>query len=314
MTLLGAPAGGPRLSAITASLHSGMIHQGQAYSLGAFSDSGTSPSQSVNTGAIDWTDGQWTTEPHLCYLENALGAEEAYLIVGNTADGELTLATSFNLQARYPASPSYRICRANTLGSLFGTDTVSFLTHASASNADNIYAWNGNSWTTYHHNGTSWQSPATAFGGHANNTVVYPDEGLFVLRRAETDLVITLSGTVPDKPQISTVAGGRLTFVSSRYPVGTVLNDLGFHQLPDWLTDASSSNADVVYLWNGATDTWISYWHNGLTWQSPATVFGGNANNDPISAGTALFVLRRSESTPEDAANTHTLPYQLHNP
>ncbi|MGB1260506.1 MAG: hypothetical protein ACPG6P_10725, partial [Akkermansiaceae bacterium] len=123
ITVSGAPSGGTRLSVIAASLRRAVLQQGQASSLDSFVG-GDTPSQALHTGATGWAADQWTAEPHLCYLENAQGAEEAYLIIGNTASGELVLSTLFDLQTRYPASPSYRICRANTLGSLFGTGTV----------------------------------------------------------------------------------------------------------------------------------------------------------------------------------------------
>lgn len=315
VTIEAAPsAGQTKLTAISATLRGAIDYQAVATSVGAFNaDAGNNPSnpdQPITQTGAGWTANQWTTEPHLCYIENAAGAEEAYLIKSHTAD-TLTLATSFDFSARYTSTPTFRICKANTLGSLFGTSSVPFLTAASSSNADNIYAWNGSSWVTYHHNGSSWQSPATAFGGNVNNNVIFPDEGLFVLRRDTSAIELSFNGSVPTKPQISTIPGDGLTFVSSRYPINTRLVDLGFQNLPNWQSAVSSSNADNVYVWNPTNNSWTTYWFDGTTWESPATAFGGDANNEVIAADSAVFVLRRSTAAASGASNTHTSPYTL---
>ena len=308
VTIAAAPAAGQsKLTAISATLRGAIDYQGTATSIGTFATT----SQPLNTGVTTWTATQWTAEPHLCYIENAAGAEEAYLITANTTAGVLTLATSFDLDTRYPTTATFRICKAQTFGSLFGTSSVPFLTANSSANADNIHVWDGGGWVTYHHNGSSWQSPATAFGGDANDTVIFPDEGLFVLRRATTAITLTLNGSVPTKTQISTISGGSLSFVSNRYPVGTTLNSLGFHNLANWGTAASEANADVAYVWNGTDDSWTSYWHNGSSWQSAATAFGGDANGDAIVADSAIFILRRSTSTAANSPNAHALPYTI---
>lgn len=300
ITIAAAPAAGQsKLTALSATLRGAIDYQATATSIGTFA--GTS--QPLNTGVTTWTATQWTAEPHLCYIENAAGAEEAYLITAmDNSTGVLTLATTFDFSTRYPATPTYRICKANTLGSLFGTTTVPFYSASSSADADVIYAWDGSGWDIFWHNGSTWKK-AGLFGS-ADGIVIFPDDGLFVKRTQPSEIVLTLSGSVATKAQISTIPGSSSSFIGSRYPVGTTVNSLGLNNLPNWLSAASSSDADRFYVWN---DGWAIYWHNGTTWKKSGLF--GNADNEPIAADSAIFVQRFSSSAAEDSANAHPLPY-----
>ncbi|NWK56222.1 TIGR02597 family protein [Verrucomicrobiaceae bacterium N1E253] len=307
ITIDAAPSeGASKLTAISATLRNSISHQGSATAIGSFGAN----VQTLETGVTTWTADQWTTEAHLCYIENAAGAEEAYLITSmDESTGQLTLSTTFDLTARYTATPTFRIVKAWTLGSLFGTDAVPFATASSPTDADNVYAWDGSAWITYFHNGSSWQSPATSFGGDANDTVIFPDEGLLVMRKTTTDVTITINGSVPIKPQISTIPGNGLTFISTRYPVGTTLVQTNIHNHEGWTSASSPTDADIIYIWNNTSNSWTTYWHNGSSWQSPATSFGGNANDEAIAADSAMFIYRKTEASAENAGHTHPMPY-----
>lgn len=309
ITVAPAPsAGQTKLTAISATLRGAIAYQASATSIGAYNaDAGSTPpnpDQTLTQTGAGWTTNQWTTEPHLCYIENASGAEEAYLIKSHTAD-TLTLATSFDFSSRYTSTPTFRICKANTLGSLFGTTSldVPFKQHINVNQADNIYIWNGTLWDTYWFTGSVWLS--TAIPTSANNVVVFPDEGIFVLRRDTSSINLTFNGSVPTKKQVSTVAGTGLTFLSTRYPVDTTVSNLGLASLPNWTTANDSSAADRFYVWNGST--WDFYWNNGAVWLSSAIPTA--ADNVIIPADSAIFVLRVSSASEAQSPNVHDLPY-----
>lgn len=306
ITVAPAPsAGQTKLTAISATLRGAIAYQASATSIGAYNaDAGSTPpnpDQTLTQTSAGWTTHQWTTEPHLCYIENASGAEEAYLIKSHTAD-TLTLATSFDFSSRYTSTPTFRICKANTFGSLFGTTTVPFHSASSSADADVVYAWDGNGWDTYWHNGTSWKK--SGLFGSADNIVIFPDEGLFIKRTQTAPLTLTLSGSVATKQQISTVPGSAFTLLSSRYPVSTTVSNLGLDNLPGWKKESSISDADRFYVWD---DGWSIYWHNGSTWKK--TGLFGSADNEPIAPDSAIFVQRVSSSSASNSANTHPLPY-----
>jgi len=303
ITIAAAPsAGATKLTAISATLRNSISYQGTATSVGTFA----TDAQPLETGVTTWTANQWTTEAHLCYIENAAGAEEAYLITAmDEATGQLTLATTFDISTRYTATPTYRIVKAHTLGDLFGKDsaTVPFQQSTDTDQADLLYIWDGNTWDTYYHNATNWKK--IGLFGNAENTVIFPDEGIFILRRATTDIILTLNGSVPTKNQITTIPGEAQAFISNRFPVGSTVADLGFETLPNWSKSTDTDLADKFYIWDG--NTWDTYYHNGTDWKKIG-LFGA-ADTQPIAADSAIFVSRGSAALSVTSDNTHTLPY-----
>ena len=299
-----ATAGSSQSTMIANTLRNPELYEGVAASVGAF----TAPSsQILNTGVTTWPTGQWMDVPHICYIENSAGAEEAYLITAvDVSTGAITLSTTFDLSSRYPSTPKFSIIKAHTFASLFGSASSEVLFEQSTDSnvADNVFLWNGNSWTTYYHDGTAWLRLSPY--GNANDEVIFPDEGMFILRRGVGDITLKFTGTVPPRTQISTVPGERLTMINNRYPVGTKVIDLGLHLLPDWKT-GSLSTADLFYVWN--SNTWVTYYHNGTNWKKTGSF--GNVNNEVLPANTALYVKRISVSSALDSANTHLLPYSV---
>lgn len=295
VTIAAAPAAGQsKLTAISATLRGAIDYQGTATSIGTFATT----SQPLNTGVTTWTATQWTAEPHLCYIENAAGAEEAYLITAtDESTGVLTLATSYDFSARYTATPTYRICKAHTLAGIFSNLTVSGVA-GTFDSSDRVYVWDGSEWKTYFYNG-NWKLTTDIFG-NADNTVIFPDEGLFISRSQTTDIIVTLNGSVPTNNQVVTIEDA--AFISNRYPVGTTLASSG-------INDANWTSNDRVYIWNGTE--WDTYFHNG-TWKKSTDIFG-NADTTVIAADSALFITRAAAVTPSnaDAGVTQPTPYTL---
>ena len=307
MTVVGAPptpVGATKSSVIGVTLRHPVAYEGTATSIGSFA---SPSSQDLNTGVTSWTVGQWTNEPHLCYVENAAGAEEAYLITAvNVSTGVLTLSTAFDISTRYPSAPKFTIVKAHTLGNLFGTTAaeVPFKQATASSNADNLYLWRINTWNTYWHNGVSWQSAATAFGGDENDRVVFPDDALFILRRDTPSINLVFTGSVPVKPQISTLPGEASRLTTSRYSEPVRVNQLGFESLTNWLSAPSAANADKFYIWTGSS--WKTYWHTGSNWTSNGFT---NDDNDLIFGNSGVWVIRDSQATAIESANEHQMPY-----
>jgi len=254
-----------------------------------------------------WTADQWTTEPHLAYITNENGAEEAFLITSHTAD-TLTLSATFDLTSRYGDGAGanarrFMIVKSQTFGSLFGTSSVELQT-GSLSTADLFYIWDDGGWVTYYHNATNWKK--TGSFANANDDVIFPDEGMFMLRRGAGDLSFVFTGSVPTKPQVSTIPGGELTMLGSRYPVGTTVAQLGLQNLQGW-QNGSVSSGDRFFLWSGGT--WLTYYYNGTNWKRSGSF--SSVDDEAIPENAMIFVLRESASASADAGNTHEIPYTL---
>lgn len=258
--------------------------------------------QTVTVSGQSWTPTtEWadSSNPHLLYIENGSGVE-SFLITANTAD-TLTVNATVNLESRFSNDANIFIVEATTLGELFGatSEDVKLLESESSTEADNVYLWNGSSWVRYWYDGTNWTKDGFS---NNNNDVVFPDDGVFILRRSTVALSIVFTGSVPVKDQLTSVPVGS-TFVGSRYPVDTKLKDMGFLNLPGWVKSESSTEADNVYLWTGTT--WERYWHNNDNWTKD-----GFSNNDEtvISGNSALFIVKRSAG---EGASAAPKPYNL---
>lgn len=307
ITIAGSEAvGETKLTSISASLLRENEFSGTA-TLGTYTDqpAPTPDTHTLSVSGVTWTSGQWTTAPYLAYLsveddvDNADGippAEEAFLITGNDSSGVLTLETSFDLATRFPAETTITIRKANTLISIFGAQSEEFNAN------DLIYVWDGSSWGSYFYSSSQsrFKVPGGGLGSNANDTVIYPDEGMFIARTVTDPIVLTIFGEVPSAPQIATISGQG--FMACRVPVATTLVQLGI------ATDSWTAN-DLAYLWNGTSWDSFTYSTSQERWKVPGGGLLSNADDTPIAANSAVFVARSSPIQPTDAAITTKLPY-----
>ncbi len=190
------------------------------------------------------------------------------------------------------------ILPANTIGSVFGNATTppTLAAGTGANTADNVLLWNGSTWDAYFWTGTA-TTPNNIWKRTGNtdraNTIIYPDDGVFLVRRAITGPVsITFMGTVPSTSEQSGIPSGS-TFLANRFPVNTTLGGLGLHTLPGWTAGTSANNADSVYVWNTVSGAWDAYFWTG-TATTPNNIWKRTGNTDrsntPILAGTAIYI------------------------
>jgi uncharacterized protein (TIGR02597 family) len=256
-------------------------------------------STSFTMSGATWTAGQFTTTAHVVRIRSGTQTGRLYTITGNTAN-QLTVDTrGGSLAGVLSVNDSCEVIPANTLGTVFGTTTPIVQTGASALDADNVFIWNGTTFDTYFHDGTNWRKAGSLLS--QNNTVIYPDEGVFVARRATSPLTLTFMGTVPSGTEKTELETGS-TFIGNRFPIDVQLGAIGFQSTTGWVAGADASTADKVFVWNGTT--WDTYYYNGTNWRK-----AGNLNNQDttlITAGTSLFITR---SGANPAVLSQALPY-----
>lgn len=264
-------------------------------------------STQFTSNSASWTANQFaqTGAPYLVHFKSGSSVGRYFLIQSNTTNQVTIYPRGYDLTATAAAADTFEIVPANTLGSVFGTSSVPFQTGSTAAVADNVYLWNGTSFDVFYHNGTSWRG--TGFLGSQNATILYPDEGVFLLRRSTAALSLSFLGTVPSTTERSDVNGPASTFVSNRFPTDTTLVALGFQSLPNWQTGTTAATADNVYIWNGTS--WDVYYYNGSSWR--ATGFLGSRDSTVIPTGSAVFVVRRSSASGTTASLAQALPYTL---
>ena len=163
---------------------------------------------------------------------------------------------------------------------------------------DRVFVWDGSEWLSFQKNGFGNWALASNLFGNENDTVIFPDEGMFILRSATSAIELTLFGEVPAVPQISTITKTKL--LSTRIPVETTLAELG-------INDSLWKSDDRLYIWNGSS--WDAYLVNGFGNWAPANNQFGNSNTLAIAANTAIFVNRETEVDGAEGIISAPLPY-----
>lgn len=262
-----------------------------------------SPTQFTLSGSF--TASAFVTTPHFVRVKTSATAAHVgkfFLITANTTSQlTVTLPSGVaNINTVLSAADTCEVVPANTLASVFGTSPPLLKPNADPLVADNVLIWNGSSWDTYSHDGTAWQN-ANSFDPQ-DKTVIYPDEGVFVIHRftaspgTNAPVTLTLMGTVPSTAEKTDVAGGTAahpgyTFISNRFPVNSTLGSLALQTLPGWISGSDPVAVDNALIWNGSS--WDTYYYdNGVpAWQNANSFDPQDAT--PIPTGAAVFVIRK---------------------
>ena len=285
------------------SCHSITLEDNQAY-VGTVA-SVTPNSISVSTSTL--TNGAYATAaaPYVLRLSSGALAGSTFQITANDTVS-LTLNTNnLDISTLVTANDKFGILPVDTLGTLFGTTTVPLQTGSSATTADNIMIWSGTAWFTYYHNGTNWRRSGSL--ANQNNTVLSPDFGFMVIRRAIEPLSLVLTGRVRNEAARLSITGGASTFIGNAYPVDQKLSTLPFASMSGWAKASSATSADKVLVWSGSA--WLTFYNNGSNWKMSGSL--ANQNDYIIKSGTPLYVIRGSLVAASESFASFNLPYTL---
>ena len=264
-------------------------------------------STSISISATSWTSGVYAAAaaPYVVRIRSGPLAGSNFPITANDTNS-LTLNTnSVDISTLIAANDKFSILPVDTLGTLFGTTSVPLQTGASATTADNIMVWSGSAWFTYYHNGTNWRRSGSL--ANQNNTILSPDYGFMVIRRASSPLSLALAGRVRDGATRLSIKGGASTFVGNSYPVDQQLSTLPFASMSGWAKAASATSADKVLVWSGSA--WLTFYNNGSNWKMSGSL--ANQNSYIIPSGTPFYVIRGSQVAASDSFASFNLPYTL---
>jgi uncharacterized protein (TIGR02597 family) len=167
---------------------------------------------------------QFSASPYFVRLKSGPSTGRFFRITANT-ESQLTIdGLGYSITSSTPASSSEtqvsvgdrcEIFAANTLGTLFGVSGVPFQTGASANSADNVYLWNGTAWDIFFNNGSHWRKSGN--GLNQDNAIVFPDSGLFIVRRGTGSLTLRFSGTISSTTERTDILGPGSTFKGNRF-------------------------------------------------------------------------------------------------
>jgi len=267
-------------------------------------------SNSFSCSSAGWTASQFTTAPNLVRIKGGSQTGRYFLVTANTATQITVNVGAYNLTTILSGTDNFEVVPANTFATLFGsgsssTPAVPFQTGNTAGTADNVLLWNGIGWDTYFNNGTNWKRAGSTLS--QDNTIIYPDESLFVIRRSTSTLSLTFQGTIPTTTLLTDISGPGGVFVANQYPVDTTLLSTGISGLPNWQTGSTAGTADNLLLWNGIG--WDTYYHNGTNWKRSGSTLNQNTTAIPTNSG--IFIRRISTVSGSASTLVQALPYSL---
>jgi len=253
-----------------------------------------------NTGAA-WTPEAWgpsATNPHVARILSGDTAGQIFLIESNTAD---SIVLAANAEGQIAAGQSFEIVPVDTLAGIFGESGSGLLTGADAAKADNILIHEDGGWATYFNDGARWLKAGEPAASQ-NARALLPDQGMFIVRRAATPLVLSVNGEVPAVKSASELPAGALTFLANPFPLNTRLKDLQLQEDPSWRAGPDAASADRVQIYSGKK--WTTYFFDGKDWRHE----GGGLSNPAITKGAAIVVERTGGP---DIVHAPTPPYSL---
>lgn len=307
----------PSLSAISVTLLGEVAYSGPAV-VDAFANG----EQTIQLPGLNLASAAWVTsgEPHVAYLKTAEvpasggnpaipAGEEPFPITaiggsgaGTPASDELRIQVEGDLSGlNFPASNTITIRKATTISSVFGKES-SLIT-----GNDRLFVWAENTWNQLQHFPNSgWFNISQGFA-EANDMILFSSEGILVSRAASTPTTLTIFGDVPTTPQVTTIPGNGLSFISGRFPVTdqtapTTLSDMKINELPSWGDD------DRVFM--RANGEWNSHIFFGNAWFNESDGFS-SSDSEAIPPNSALFVSRSGNSSADTEKITLDLPYTI---
>ena len=168
----------------------------------------------------------------------------------------------------------------------------------SPATADNVIVWNTTSsgtsigWKTYFFRSGKWLTAGTR--SNQEFTVIYPDEGLVLVRKDTDSFSLTLSGVVPGIDSLGYhPSAGNKFLLSNPYPVAIGLSDLALDSASGkWEQSDTASSADQVLVWTGSS--WSTFYKKaGGDWanasdainysnQATATAIAGTGGSNAL--------------------------------
>jgi hypothetical protein len=280
----------------------------------------------ITVAGAGWTAGALSGAAAPFLLEITSGQAQGRMLmistaVANTADtvtidsGEMARLGSLGnlgIVADATNGDTFRIRPMDTLGSFFGTpDTTGILGGTSPATADTVtLVVNGSATTYFYHTGTNpprWSRVGLGTTD-ASNVPIPPYAGVQYARLANTGLEFHVMGRIPSGVRQVAVKNSGTTLLSSYWPVGQTLGELGLQNLPNWASGPTAAEADTVVLTAGGSVT--TYFHDGTDWRRVGLGGGSNANATPVPVGASVLINKKGNAG-GFATYQHTAPYHF---
>ena len=286
-------------------------------------------STTLTDSTAGWTAGALSAPatPYLIAITSGTAAGRIFHIASNASTGgavgasaSANTATSVTIStldtgsgisdlvaAGVAAGDSYEIYGCDTLSSALGSPSTTGVVSGSATGtADSVVLIYNGLASTYIHNGTRWQK--IAYGNpDASNTPLLPYYGFSYSRLGNTEMTLTVVGSVPTIARKAQIKNSGITLLGQYFPSDSTLSSLGIQNTPGWVSNIASASADkIVLISSGVSST---YWYNGTGWKKVA--FGNpSADTVVVPAGAMIYISKLGTATGYSTFS-QPLPYTL---
>jgi len=201
----------------------------------------------------------------------------------------------------------YALYACDTLSSALGSpSTTGIFAAALPASADTVVIVVNGTASTYWHNGTEWKK--TGAGTPSSpNVPLLPYYGFSYSRIANSELILTCTGSVPTQARKVQLKNAGLSLLSQYFPVDTTLATLALQNTAGWTKNALSPSADKIVIVSSGTAS--TYWHNGTDWRK--TGAGSPISNTTVIPAGAMIYINKVGITSGFSTYSQVLPYTL---
>jgi hypothetical protein len=312
VTITGAAAGVPKVTTVSPALR---LSLGQAFVGRGRGTLTAVAATSFSDSAAGWTGGALSQAavPYFVRIRSGAGAGTWWQISTSAANTSTT-ATILNrgvspVSLGIAAGDAYEIVPGDTLATLLG-DIAASVGGPNAGAADAVRVHDGTSWREYYYNTTvsQWREGASTF--NRSNTIIRPETGVVIVRRAAGNLNLTMLGVVSDANEKVAVNSTGATVVGSVFPITRTLGSLNIQNMPGFVNYTGNlPAADKVTFYDGVT--WRTFQYNSSVsqWREGLSTF--NRNNLALPFGAPVILERGSGATGGIVQLTLQIPYSL---
>jgi hypothetical protein len=268
-------------------------------------------SNTITAAGAGWTPGELSAAASPYLLEITSGDEAGRMLLLSTSTNSVNTTDTVTVDAAEIArvgdlrglritagaenGHTYKIRPVDTLSSFFGTpDTTLVQGGTAAASADTIKLTVNGSVTTHFFNTSLGRWTTVTLGSpDASHVRIPPHAGLQYERLPSSPLNFIVTGRVPAGQRQVPVKNSGPTILSSYWPVGLTLADLGLQELSGWVTGSSTQTADTILMTSGGSAQ--TYFHDGSTWRRTG-LGGGVADTASVPAGASILINKRGSA------------------
>ena len=320
ITIAGGSVGTPKITSFCMPLKSpvgaGFVGQSAGLITGV-------TASTISNSAAGWTAGSLSQAASPYFLRIKSGQAAGYVFqVSTSAANTSTTATLLPLGIDLTSlgivagTDRYELVPGDTLKSIFGTGgnggNGTVLGATTQANSDVVRVSVGGVWLDYYfHTGANqWRQGTLPV--NRDNIAIHPNAGIIYTRKAASNILLPVFGTVPDVGTKTLVGNTGPSVIANNFPVDRAIGSFGIQNIAGFVKANPPSipitSADTVSVWTGLT--WSTYHYNSALSQWREGSLPVNRSTIVIPAGRPILIQKKSIST-GTAIFPETMPYSL---